>query len=501
MFQGIKNTIRQAVFKMNVLLNGENYLGNGIAEVDTMQTAIQDWYDLYQGNAPWLQHNPQSLGLPAAIASEIAKLVTIEMEVNINEVKSDKNSTEETKPQEKGDNKSSRALFMTETLKPFLKSIRNYCEYGCATGGVMFKPYFNGEGVSIECVQATDFKPVTFDNKGNITACKFVERKYIGKDIYNRLETHTLEDGILTVTNKCYKSMSNSDKGTEVPLSSVPEWADIEPEVTINNVTRPLYQYFKIPLGNTIDPNSPLGISVYGRSSTVELIKEADEQWQRFLWEFEGGELAIDASKEIFPNDKDGKPIIPAGRERLFRPNELDTSETNELIKIFSPALRDSNIGNGLNAILKRIEFNVGLAYGTLSDPQQIEKTAQEIKTSKQRSYSTVSDIQKALEEAIEGLIEAIDLTCNLYSIGGKGAFETAYKWDDSIITDVDTELGKRITLMQNGLASKIETRMWYFGETRRQAEQALKEIQGESQDDMENELAMSSNRQQIEGK
>lgn len=471
---------------MNVLLNGENFLGNGIAEVDTMQTAIQDWFDLYQGNAPWLRNNPQSLGLPAAIASEIAKLVTLEMEVNVNAIKGKK--TDDNNATKNEDEKQiSRAQFITDTLKPFLKGIRNYCEYGCATGGVMFKPYYNGEGISIECIQATDFKPVSFDNKGNITACKFVERKVIGKDIYNRLETHTLENGVLTVTNKCYKSMSSSDKGTEVPLTSVPEWAEIEPMVTINNVPRPLYQYFKIPLGNTIDPNSPLGISVYGRTSTTELIKEADEQWQRFLWEFEGGELAIDASKEIFPNDKDGKPIIPAGRERLFRPNELDTSETNELIKIFSPALRDSNIGNGLNSILKRIEFNVGLAYGTLSDPQQIEKTAQEIKTSKQRSYSTVSDIQKALEEALEGLIEAINATCDLYGIGGSGTFETAYKWDDSIIVDAETDRQRDLNEVRQGIMQKWEFRVKWYGEDEETAKKVIAEQQEQQADAFSN--------------
>jgi hypothetical protein len=34
---------------------------------------------------------------------------------------------------------------------------------------------------------------------------------------------------------------------------------------------------------------------------------------------------------------------------------------------------------------------------------------------------------------------------------------------------------------MQNGLASKIETRMWYFGETKSQAQAALQEIDEEA--------------------
>ena len=54
--------------------------------------------------------------------------------------------------------------------------------------------------------------------------------------------------------------------------------------------------------------------------------------------------------------------------------------------------------------------------------------------------------------------------------------------YDDSIIVDADEELEKRILLMQNGLASKVENRMWYFGETERQAREALAQIDSEQQ-------------------
>lgn len=481
MFEGIKNFARQAVSKMNVLLNGENFMGTA-GEADTMVTAIQEWFDLYQGNAPWLARNKQSIGLPAAIASEMARLVTLEMEVKVNPIQKEPDKSKE--ENEKKSKENDRTVFLEETLKPFFKNIRNYTEYACATGGVMFKPFFNGEGVSIECVQAVDFKPVAYDNKGNITACKFVERKTINNTIYSRLETHELSDTTLTVTNKCYKSNSTADRGVEVPLNSVQEWAEIEPVVEMKNVKRPLYQYFKIPLGNTINPNSPLGISVYGRASDVELIKEADLQWQRLLWEFEGGELAIDVSESMFPNDKNGVPIIPAGKERLFRPNRFDPNDTSgELIKIFSPALRDASIKSGLNAILQRIEFNVGLAYGTLSDPQQIEKTAEEIRASKQRSYSTVSNIQTALEDAITGLIEAINVTCELYGLGGNGECETAFIWDDSIIVDADTERARDLNDVRQGIMQKWEYRMKWYGEDEETAKSKIMDSLNEPTD------------------
>lgn len=466
MFDGFKNFIRQAVYRMNVFFNGQNIGGNMIGTTDVMRTNIENWYDLYQGIAPWLAHNKQSLGLPAAISSEIARLVTLEMEINI---KSEK------------DAKSEKAEFLDQTLNNFRDNIRNYCECACASGGVMFKPFYNGEGISIECVQAVDFEPITFDNKGVITSCKFVEHKVVNKYIYHRLEEHKLENEKLTITNKCYKATSNNERGFEVPLSEVLEWAEIEPAVTLEGVKRPLYQYFKIPLGNNLDPNSPLGVSVFARAAATGLIEEADKQFQRYCWEFEGGELAIDASKDVFPNDTKGKPILPQGKERLFRANELDETSSNELIKVFSPSLREAEIKKGLNTILQRIEFVCGLAYGTLSDPTTIEKTAEEIRTSKQRSYSTVSDIQKSLEKAIKGLIDAICVTAEAYKILPSGEFNDTYVWDDSIIVDTDTERTRDMSEVRQGLMLDWEYRMKWYGEDEETAKSKIAEKKANS--------------------
>ena len=54
--------------------------------------------------------------------------------------------------------------------------------------------------------------------------------------------------------------------GKEVPLSAVPEWANLEEAVTILHVKKPLFAYFKIPNANNVDDSSPLGVSVYSRA-------------------------------------------------------------------------------------------------------------------------------------------------------------------------------------------------------------------------------------------
>jgi hypothetical protein len=206
-------------------------------------------------------------------------------------------------------------------------------------------------------------------------------------------------------------------------------------------------------------------------------------QYSRLLWEFEGGELAIDVDRDAlkFVEESDGKThsVIPEKQQRLFRKVDLNNEET---YNVFAPSLRDASLTHGLNVILTRIEDACGLSRGTISEvTTQEAKTATELKILKQRSFATNADIPTALQDALEDTIYEMDVYCTLYEITPPGEYNTSFEWDDSIIIDNESELSKRITLMQNGLASKLETRMWYFGETENQARLALQQIEEES--------------------
>lgn len=63
--------------------------------------------------------------------------------------------------------------------------------------------------------------------------------------------------------------------------------------MAIENVDGPLFAYFKPPIANTADSNSMCGMSIYGDAATVELIKQADEQWERLRWEYKSSERKV----------------------------------------------------------------------------------------------------------------------------------------------------------------------------------------------------------------
>jgi A118 family predicted phage portal protein len=263
-----------------------------------------------------------------------------------------------------------------------------------------------------------------------------------------------------------------------------------------------------MPEANTIDPYSPLGVSGYSR--VIQLIKDADMQYSRLLWEYEAGEMAIDVDRDAvkFVTDPKGEgyTVLPEKQQRLFRKIDLNTEDT---YNVFAPALRDVSIVHGLNTIFMRIEDSIGLSRGTLSDVNTQEaKTATELKILKQRSFATNADIQMALQDALTDVVYVMDVYCTLYEVTPHGEYEVSFEWDDSILVDSESELSKRITLMQNGIASKLETRMWYYGETENQARAALMQVEEEAtQAMMQNARAeimkgnaMGGNNQQDDG-
>lgn len=445
MFERIISWVKGVMGKMFNLRDDTKISGGAsIAVSSEMATAIQRWHDEYTGKAYWLKHDDKTLNLPARVASEMAGLVTLEATINVSGSK--------------------RAEYLAKQLEPFIENMHTNVEYACAMGGIVMKPYPDGNNIAIDYVHVDDFYPIAFNSRREITSAVFVERKQVGNVTYSRVEHHDLKDSGYTITNKCFKGYSDNDVGQEVPLGSVDEWADIQPVVTMKGIDVPLFSYFRIPLGNTIDPKSPLGVSVYANAETN--MREADKQYQRMLWEFEGGELAIDAAEDVFDFDKKGNVILPVGKERLYRTNKLGVhSNSDAVFKTFSPSLRDESLINGLNEILAKVEDLTGLARGTLSDRLREVRTATEIKFSRQRTYTTVTGIQKSLQKAIEALVQAMDILATLYNLAPTGDYQVNCRWDDSVLTDSDTERVRDQQEVREGLMHKYEFRMKWYGE------------------------------------
>ncbi|MFA5715005.1 MAG: phage capsid protein [Candidatus Paceibacterota bacterium] len=397
-------------------------LGVEIDVSNIMTEALKTWSLIYQNKSPWLTTKMHSLNLGATIASEIARSVTIEMSVKVEG--------------------SARADYLKLQLEPILARLREKVELGCALGGLMMKPYPKNGMIAVDFIGANSFYPVAYDSSGNITSCVFADRRKIGDAWYTRFEYHNFFDNKCVVKNAAFKSTSIDQLGSKVALTTVPDWAGLEEEALIELIDRPLFAYFRYPAANTNDPDSPLGPSCFARAVTQ--LEDADDIYTNLVWEFRSGKRKMYVNELAIKRDDDNNPYLPKDEDYIRTlASTANIGETKGLFDEWSPEFREAAINAGLNSILKRVEFLCGLAYGTLSDPETVDKTATEILSSKQRSAATIVDTQKSVKKAISDLLYAMSAWCDIEGLVPAGAYKEEYDFDDSLITDRDKQFSQ----------------------------------------------------------
>ena len=410
-------------------------LGIKPAITDDMLSSIELWQNCFSGNAPWLNDDVISLRLEQSITREFANITLNEMTASVSNDKLQK-------------------IFETAT-----EDLNSELQSGLATGAMVIKPL---GGDKVQYISANAFVPIEFDARHRLVKVIFPEFKKIGDNYYTRLEYHSLDtEKGLTITNTAYVSASEGQLGREIPLVAVDEWASLPNAVTYPAMLRPAFGYFRTPIKNTIDGSS-CGVSVY--ANDINLIRKIDTQFGRLDWEFESGEWAIHVDAAAFK--KEGTEKL---NKRLYKAVDVDLGD-NELFKDFSPAIRQSDITDGLNTYLRRLEFSVGLAYGDLSDPDTVAKTATEILSAKNRKYNTVSAIQKQLKYCLDDLVYALAFYNSLTTSG----YTFVCDFKDSILTDEQTERTQDIQDLSLGIMRPDEYRMKWYGEDEKTAKKNL---------------------------
>lgn len=420
-----------------------------------MAHQIELWSMMFSDNAPWLNKTTVSAGIPAAIAGEIARLTTLELKSEISG--------------------SNRADYLQKIYKKHILScLRNQTEFGCAKGGLIIKPFVSSVGLEVQFIQADAFFPISFDGNGRISQCIFLDEYRKGEKRYSRLEIHEMRGGKVYISNRCFVSTNDYSIGNEISVSSVERWGGLESECVLEGYGQLPFGYFRVPIANAVENNSPLGVSVYSRS--VDRIRIADKRYSQIDWEFDAKEAAVHVADSILKkNPETQKPEYPAGKERLYREFEYNVgAQDKPLLDAYSPDIRDQSYINGFNNQLRRIEFECNLAYGTLSDPNTVDKTAEEIRASKQRSYSFIADVQTALQTALEDAVAAMDFYCTAYRLAPAGEYDISFSWDDSIIVDANKERESDRQDVAIGAMPLWEYRAKWYGETEEQAKEMV---------------------------
>lgn len=444
MFDGFKR-FWKGLMQMFGYTTLKQIVGKDITLSDKMIDAINEWKQMLNGQAEWLTDSIESMRLETGICREFADVVLTEMETSISVERLDK------------------------IYQKTVVDLNENLQEGLGLGSFVLKPIGPGKA---EFVTADKFIPISFGDDGKPIDIGFLTVKRVGENNYfTRFERHYFENGNLTISNQCFHSQEASDIGQLCSLEEVPEWEQINPgPITYPGMQQMDFGYYRNPLINRID-GSACGMSIF--HDARERIRKADIQASRLDWEYESGERAIHVDEKALQHDrKTGRFSMARLSKRLYRGLNLEPGKDQELLKEYSPEMRDESFKRGLEEIKREIEFIVGLAYGDLSNAQEVEKTATEIKASKSRKYNRVNAIQNNLNDCLEDFAAGLAFYNSMLNSG----YEFSCKFNDSILTDEETERQQDRQDVSMGVMSHLEYRMKWYNEDEATAKKMLPE-------------------------
>ena len=401
-------------------------------------------------------------------------------------------------------------VFMQDVLEKnaFHQKMQESIEEGLALGGGAIKTWAeidtDGEGEQIPdstrmvigYAMADQFIPLAWDN-AKVTEGVFISR--IAKDgwYYTRLEWHRWNGKTYTVTNELFRSEitkgetsaeSQDILGVRYPLEEI--YPNLEPYTEIA-VKESLFCYWRTPIANNVDDNSPLGVSVY--ANALETLHALDICYDSFVREFQLGKKRI-----IVPASAVRMVVNPETGETVRYFDETDEvyqalqSDSPNDLKITdnSVSLRVEEHIAAINAFLSILCMQVGFSAGTFTfDQHEGLKTATEVVSENSKTYKTIKTIQKQLRPAIKQLVRNIIDVAVLYGIGNvaeliKPGYEINVTFDDGVTQDRQTNINEGVMLVGAGIISKkrfLTDSKYGIGMTNEEAEKELAQVRAET--------------------
>jgi len=410
--------------------------------------------------------------------------------------------------------------FVEDVLRrnAFGEKLQELIEQGLALGGATIKVWAepdrrgvvdseNGDAtrvIRLGYCMADQFVPLAWDN-ARVTEGVFISRRARKGWYYTRLEWHRWNGETYVITNELYKSemqrgaMAGQNQdilGIRCPTTELQEmFPGLEPE-TVVPVEESLFSYFRTPIANNIDDNSPLGVSIY--ANALETLHAIDICYDSFVTEFRLGKKKIIVPARFLRAVVDPQ----TGRQvRYFDPNDetfvgMADDDGTAGVKDITMELRVEEHVAALNALLSILCLQIGFSANTFSfdEHQGGIKTATEVVSENSKTFKTVRTVQNQLRPMLEHMVRNIIDVAILYGMEWEGqsverlaagGWEVKITFDDGVTQDRQTNLNEGVMLVGAGLLSKykfLTDKKFGQGLTDKEAAEELQRIRDEHQ-------------------
>ena len=364
---------------------------SGSGKLDAM---IEKWYKITAGEPYWLDKDDdiKSINFAQYINDVTSGLVTLDIGISLPETP--------------------RGLYLQNVADYLLQKIDEKVSDALGNAGIMFK----ANGVNVDYFYPGSFIPTDWDSNGNILGCIFVTRKYIGKKVYTKFEYHRYEDSdagnVYVISNRAYKNTTANSKGDPCSLTEVPEWADLAPDLWLENIDIPLYAYYANPKPNFIDKESPLKLPIW--ANCTEELRDLDIAWSRKSTEVEDSKHMTFIPQQAIMYAQQHNIKLPRFLKGLQMSGDLTKeNKVDEHVATLLTEQRISDINSNLAMISTKLGYDQG--FFVLNEKTGA-MTATQVEADDQSTIRTIKNLRHPLRDAIIKLLYGASKFADLYT-------------------------------------------------------------------------------------
>lgn len=427
---------------------------------DKMNTALKRWDEISTGIPPWKNINDDidTVNMAKHISDIRAKLTTLDIGIAVSG--------------------SSRAEYLQRIVDDLMKRLPDRLAEADRLGGLMIK----WNGVTWDYILPGNFGITAKNDNGEIVGAIFATHTCEGKIHYTRLEYHRFEGSdengpVYVVTNKAFKNRVGGDHkyrlGTPVPLQSVSAWANMQEEVKISKLMKPLFAYYRVPGANTIDPSSPLGLSVF--ANAIPELKAIDIAISRKNTEVEDSKHITFVGQTVIQNVQNKGLELPRFVKGLgMGLNDGETTAVHEHVPTLLTDQRIKDINFNLSLAGVKCGFSEGVF---VMDGQTGMITATQVESDDRDTIQTIKTDRDALKDTLKQAIYGADALVTLYGLAPLGEYELNFNFGDITYSYEEDKTAWRAYAMQGWIPKWL-----YFVKFEGMSEEEAKALTAEAE-------------------
>lgn len=335
-------------------------------------------------------------------------------------------------------------------------------ELAYALGTGAFVEYKDGDKVDIDYIRAGMIYPLRWDN-GRIIDCAFASEKVEGKAKLVYLNIHEKSPAGYVIKNKMFIRNGDTLTPTELP-KGVAEEIQTKSDV-------PLFQIVRPNIVNNIDPDCPMGISIY--ANAIDQLEGLDLVYDSYCNEFRLGKkrimVPVTMAKMMMEEDGSAKPLFD-DNDTEFYAFEAAQDAAGKIQEI-NMELRHEAHEAAIKTALNLLASKCGLGNDRYNFERGNLKTATEVVSEKSELFQNLKKHELILESVLIDMVRAIALL-----LGLRTDFSVTVNFDDSIIEDVSAEKQQFAQEIRDGIRQKWEYRRKFFGEDEATAKKMVQE-------------------------